>query len=67
MDDAGNIEPSPAPNQGPKSPVCPEGESVDVWGDSQDEKEYLTSLENFEQTSGEISDQLLLKCMTDFD
>lgn len=67
MDDAGNIEPSQAPNPDPKSPVCPEEESADVWGDSQDENEYLTSLEDFERTSGEISDQLLLACMTDFD
>lgn len=49
MDDAGNIEPSQAPNQAPQSPVCPEEESADVWGDGRDDKDYLESLEDFEQ------------------
>ncbi|XP_044045084.1 DNA-directed primase/polymerase protein [Siniperca chuatsi] len=66
MDDAGNIEPSQAPNQAPQS-VCAEEESADVWGDGQDDQDYLESLDDFEQNSGDISDQLLLKCMADFD
>lgn len=67
MDDAGNIEPSQAPKLASQSPVCPEEESADVWGDGHDDHEYLESLEDFEQNSGEVSDQLLLKCMADFD
>lgn len=67
MDDAGNIEPSQAPNEAPQSTVCPEEESADVWGDGQDDQDYLESLEDFEQNSGDISDQLLLKCMEDFE
>lgn len=67
MDDAGNIEPSQAPNQARQSTLCPEEESADVWGDGQDDQEYLESLDEFEQNSGDISDQLLLKCMEDFD
>lgn len=66
MDDAGNIEPSQVPTQSPKSPLCPE-ESADVWGESQDDQTFLESLEHFEQNSGEISDQLLLKCASEFD
>nr|XP_046273314.1 DNA-directed primase/polymerase protein isoform X2 [Scatophagus argus] len=67
MDDTGNIEPSQTPKQAPHSTVCPEKESADVWGDGQDDQDYLESLEVFEQNSGDISDQLLLKCMADFD
>ncbi|XP_073329940.1 DNA-directed primase/polymerase protein isoform X2 [Pagrus major] len=70
MDDAGNIEPSQAPSQAPnqarQSSACPQG-SADVWGDSQEDQDYLESLEDFEQNSGDISDELLLKCMADFD
>ncbi|XP_070769076.1 DNA-directed primase/polymerase protein [Enoplosus armatus] len=67
MDDAGNIEPRQAPNQAPKSTACPEEESADAWGDGQDDQDYLESLDDFEQNNGDISDQLLLKCMADFD
>lgn len=67
MDSAGNIEPSQAPNCAPQSTVCPEEEPADVWGDGQDDRDYLESLDDFEQTSRDISDQLLLKCMADFD
>ncbi|XP_035855937.1 DNA-directed primase/polymerase protein isoform X1 [Sander lucioperca] len=67
MDDAGNIVPSQAPNQAPQRAVCPEEESTDAWGDGQDDQDYLESLDDFEQNSGDISDQLLLKCMADFD
>lgn len=67
MDDAGNIEPSQAPKQAPRSAVCPEEASADVWGDEQDDQDYLESLDQFEQGSEDISDQLLLKCMADFD
>ncbi|XP_029364684.1 DNA-directed primase/polymerase protein [Echeneis naucrates] len=67
MDDDGSIESSQAVNQAPQSSVCPEEESADVWGDGQDDQDYLESLDNFEQTSTEISDQLLLSCMSEFD
>lgn len=67
MDDAGNIEPSQAPKLASQSLVCPEEEYADVWGDGHDDHEYLESLEDFEQNSGEVSDQLLLKCLADFD
>lgn len=67
MDDAGNIELSQKPKPaGPQSTVCPE-EKSDVWGDEQDDRDYLESLDDFEQKSEEISDQLLLKCLADFD
>lgn len=65
MDDAGNIEPNQAPNQTPQSAV--EEEPADVWGEAQDDQDYLESLNDFEQSSGDISDQLLLQCMADFD
>ncbi|XP_030581582.1 DNA-directed primase/polymerase protein isoform X2 [Archocentrus centrarchus] len=68
MDDAGNIELSQKPKcAGPQSTVCPEEEKSDVWGDERDDQDYLESLDDFEQKSEEISDQLLLKCMADFD
>uniref|UniRef100_A0A3Q3IHA7 DNA-directed primase/polymerase protein n=1 Tax=Monopterus albus TaxID=43700 RepID=A0A3Q3IHA7_MONAL len=67
MDDAGNIEPGRAPNQAPQSVVCPEEESVQVWGDAQDNQDYIKSLDDFEENSMEISDQLLLNCMAEFD
>uniref|UniRef100_A0A3Q0SZ38 DNA-directed primase/polymerase protein n=1 Tax=Amphilophus citrinellus TaxID=61819 RepID=A0A3Q0SZ38_AMPCI len=68
MDDAGNIELSQKPKRaGPQSTVCPEEEKSDVWGDEWDDQDYLESLDNFEQKSEEISDQLLLECMADFD
>ncbi|KAG7225831.1 hypothetical protein INR49_014352 [Caranx melampygus] len=67
MDDDGNIEPSQAANQAPQSTVCPEEESADVWGDGQDDQDYLESLDHFEQTCGEISDQLLVSCMSEFE
>ncbi|XP_054460505.1 DNA-directed primase/polymerase protein [Anoplopoma fimbria] len=67
MDDAGNIELSQAPNQNPESTVCPEEAKADVWGGGQDDQDYLESLDDFEQNNGDISDQLLLNCMADFD
>ncbi|XP_059196932.1 DNA-directed primase/polymerase protein [Centropristis striata] len=65
MDDAGNIEPSQASAR--QSTVCPEEKGTDVWGDGQDDQDYLESLNDFEQNGGDVSDQLLLKCMADFD
>ncbi|XP_068177139.1 DNA-directed primase/polymerase protein isoform X2 [Antennarius striatus] len=67
MDEVGNIAPSQVPNQAPLSKMSPEEESTDVWGDRQNDKDFLESLDDFEHNSEEISDQLLLKCMTDFD
>nr|XP_019955886.1 PREDICTED: DNA-directed primase/polymerase protein [Paralichthys olivaceus] len=63
MDDAGNIEPT----QAQQRTACPQEEPADLWGDGQDEQDYLESLDDFEQTSAEISDQLLLSCMAEFD
>lgn len=67
MDDAGNIEPSLAPIRTQQRTACPAEESADVWGDAQDDQDLLDGLEDIEQNSEEISDQLLLKCMADFD
>lgn len=71
MDDAGNIELSQLPNrateQSEQRMVCPQEHLANPWGDRQDEQDYLESLEDFEQSSGEISDQLLLSCMAEFD
>lgn len=64
MDDAGNIELSQASNQAPQSTG---EESAEVWGDKQDDQDLLESLDDFEQNNEDISDQLLLKCMADFD
>ncbi|XP_043969915.1 DNA-directed primase/polymerase protein [Gambusia affinis] len=63
MDDTGNIEPSWAPS----SSTRPTEETPEVWGDEQDEWEFLKSLNDFEQRSSEISDELLLTCVADFD
>ncbi|XP_041641649.1 DNA-directed primase/polymerase protein [Cheilinus undulatus] len=67
MDDYGNIEPSQMPARNPQSTVHPEEDSADMWGDKEDDKDYLESLEEFEQNNGDISDELLLTCMTDFE
>lgn len=66
MDESGNIELNQAPEQTPQISVRPEENSPDVWGDRQDDQDFLESLEDFEGQN-EISDQLLLKCMADFD
>lgn len=63
MDDAGNIESSQTLDQVPQSTVGP----TDVWGDAGDDQDYLKSLDDFEQNSTEISDQLLLHCMAEFE
>ncbi|XP_014889295.1 DNA-directed primase/polymerase protein isoform X2 [Poecilia latipinna] len=63
MDDTGNIEPS----QAPSSSMRPTEATPEVWGDEQDEREFLKSLNDFEQRSTEISDELLLTCAADFD
>ncbi|XP_034058980.1 DNA-directed primase/polymerase protein isoform X2 [Gymnodraco acuticeps] len=65
MDDAGNIELSQAST--PQRTACPEQGPADGWGDGQDDQDYLQSLDDFEQKSGDIPDLLLLKCMADFD
>lgn len=68
MDDAGNIESSQKHKpMGPQSTVHTEEEKSDVWGDERDDRDYLESLDGFEQKSEEISDQLLVSCMADFD
>lgn len=62
MDEAGNIEPSQTANFAHLGK-----ESGDTWGDSQDDLKYAECLEDFEQKSGEISDQLLHTCMLELD
>uniref|UniRef100_A0A672GPV1 DNA-directed primase/polymerase protein n=1 Tax=Salarias fasciatus TaxID=181472 RepID=A0A672GPV1_SALFA len=66
MDDAGNIEPSQTPNQA-KQRTAESEKTPNVWGNEPDDQEYLESLNDFEKSDGEISDQLLLSCMADFD
>lgn len=62
MDDSGNIELSGAPAKQPS-----ESQSAsDNWGNSEDDLDYLESLDAFEQNK-ELSDELLLKCMDDYD
>lgn len=56
MDEAGNIEPSQTANT-----AHLEEEFLNVWGDSQEDLKYAESLEDFEQNSGEIPDQLMLE------
>lgn len=60
MDDAGNIEPSQAAQSSQEEPV-------DVWGDAQEDQDFLKSLDDFEQNSDEISDQLMLNCLAELD
>lgn len=67
MDEAGNIEPSQTSSQTPQGTACPVEHSADVWGDRWDDQDYLEGLEDFEQNSQEIPDQLLLTCVTDLD
>lgn len=68
MDDYGNIEPSQAPSQSQTATVFPDKECADIWGNAEDDQDYLQSLNAFEQTnSREISDELLLECLDDFD
>lgn len=68
MDDAGNIESRQEQKpMGPQSTTHTEEEKSDVWGDERDDRDYLESLDDFEEKSEEISDQLLLSCMADFD
>lgn len=62
MDEAGNIEPSQTASFAHLGK-----ESIDVWGDSQDDLKYAESLEDFEQKSAEIPDQLLHACMLELD
>lgn len=62
MDEAGNFELSQT-----ASFAHLRTESVDVWGDSQDDQKYAECLEDFEQNSGEIPDQLLHMCMLELD
>ncbi|KAM9856849.1 DNA-directed primase/polymerase protein [Aulostomus maculatus] len=63
MDDAGNIE----PNQAPQSRERPEEVAADGWGGGQDDQDYLEGLADYEQNGEEISDQLLLRSLADFD
>lgn len=62
MDESGNIEPSQTAN------AAHLGEdSVDAWGDSQDDLKYAEILGDFEQNSGEIPDHLLPASILEFD
>lgn len=72
MDDSGNIELSRAPTKQlslsrSQSASVLSGETpADNWDNSQDDLDYLESLDTFEQNK-EVSDELLLKCMDDYD
>lgn len=66
MDDAGNIEASQTQNQTEQRTMGTE-KPADMWDNDLDDQEYLDSLNEFEKSSGEISDGLLLSCMADFD
>ncbi|KAL6110743.1 primpol [Pungitius sinensis] len=59
MDDAGNIEPSRAPKETPESTACPE--EADVWGDLQDDQDYLESLDDYEKNNRDTPDQPLVQ------
>ncbi|XP_061586449.1 DNA-directed primase/polymerase protein [Cololabis saira] len=63
MDDAGNFEPSQGTNGAAQRTLEPPG----GWGDEREDRDYLEGLDDFEQNSGEISDQLLLTCAADLD
>uniref|UniRef100_A0A3P8UXC4 DNA-directed primase/polymerase protein n=1 Tax=Cynoglossus semilaevis TaxID=244447 RepID=A0A3P8UXC4_CYNSE len=63
MDEAGNIDLSQSPDR--QAAVGVAKNRSDVWGD--DDEDYLQSLDDFELDSGEISDRLLLNCVTRFD
>uniref|UniRef100_A0A3Q2ZN57 DNA-directed primase/polymerase protein n=1 Tax=Hippocampus comes TaxID=109280 RepID=A0A3Q2ZN57_HIPCM len=59
MDEEGNIEPSQAPKE-----AAQDQESKVVWrGDAEDDREFSDCLDDFEMTSSEISDELLLSCV----
>lgn len=62
MDDLGNIELSEKQPSG-----SAEDGAADAWGDGQDDQAYLEVLDEFERSTGEIPDQLLLECVADFD
>ncbi|XP_037118838.1 DNA-directed primase/polymerase protein isoform X2 [Syngnathus acus] len=62
MDDAGNIEATQTQKQ-----AAEYQEPADKWGGSaEDDQEFSDCLNDFELTSGEISDELLLDCVQGF-
>ncbi|KAM9818703.1 DNA-directed primase/polymerase protein [Syngnathus typhle] len=62
MDDAGNIEATQTPKQ-----AAEYQEAADKWGGSaDDDQEFSDCLNDFELTSSEISDELLLNCVQGF-
>lgn len=71
MDDCGNIELSQEKTKQQsksKTVLSEKGPSADTWGNTQDDQDYLESLDAFELNNNkELSDDLLLKCMDDFD
>ncbi|CAL9700137.1 unnamed protein product [Knipowitschia caucasica] len=69
MDDTGNIELSQTQTKVPPQPQIesqPEKTCAGTWDDSQDDQDYLESLDAFEQNE-ELPDKLLLKCMDNFE
>ncbi|XP_013863163.1 DNA-directed primase/polymerase protein isoform X2 [Austrofundulus limnaeus] len=62
MDETGNFEPSQTRNNSERPA---EEATPGAWGDERDDQAYLESLNEFEENSGEISDQLLLTCVDD--
>lgn len=65
MDDSGNIEVSQTQSSKSQSASVLSGQT-DNWGSTQDDLDYLEGLNAFEQNK-ELSDDLLLKCMDDYD
>ncbi|XP_072318926.1 DNA-directed primase/polymerase protein [Eucyclogobius newberryi] len=66
MDDSGNIELSQGRTEQPRPSAEPLGKAPDNWGNTQDDLDYLESLNAFEQNK-ELPDELLLECMNDYD
>ncbi|KAM6971958.1 DNA-directed primase/polymerase protein [Aplochiton taeniatus] len=69
MDNAGNIQLSQAagPGSAQQSTTHSEEGVAGSWSDGTDDQAYLEVMEDFEGNTVEVSDQLLLQCMTDFD
>nr|XP_057928643.1 DNA-directed primase/polymerase protein [Doryrhamphus excisus] len=66
MDEADNIDPTQPPKQVSQGMEWDQ-ESADVWGRDDDDRQFSDCLDDFELNSSEISDDLLLSCMDDFD
>ncbi|XP_054634809.1 DNA-directed primase/polymerase protein [Dunckerocampus dactyliophorus] len=61
-----NIDPSQPPKQVSQG-MDWDPEAADVWGRADDDQKFSDCLDDFELNGSEISDELLLSCMEDFD